>query len=84
MTLFGYYKSIKYATERKAKMTTKTLRSNQRGMSSIKAAVRYICESRAIDCGYAALANAIEGRSWERRHYMNLMRRFMSLANETD
>lgn len=65
-------------------MTTKTIRSDMRGMSSIKAAVRFICESRAIDCGYAALANAIEGRSWERRHYLNLMRRFMSLANDPD
>jgi hypothetical protein len=62
-------------------MTIKTLRSEPRGISSIKAAVRHICASRAIDCGYAALANAIEGRSWERRHYLNLMRRFMSLAN---
>ena len=55
-------------------------RTENKGINSIREAVRMICESRAIDCGYAALANAIEGRSWERRHYLNLMRRFMSLA----
>lgn len=60
---------------------TKPMRREQRGSAAIREAVKMICESRAVDCGYAALANAIEGRSWERRHYLNLMRRFMSLAN---
>lgn len=64
----------------KERTMIKRVRTEEKGFTSIRDAVRMICESRAIDCGYAALANAIEGRNWERRHYLNLMRRFMSLA----
>lgn len=38
------------------------------------------CREQAIECGYAALASAIEGKAWERHHYINLMRRFMMCA----
>lgn len=39
-----------------------------------------LCKEQAIDCGYAALAAAIEGRAWQRNRYMNLMRRFTSCS----
>jgi len=38
------------------------------------------CKERAIDCGYAALAMAIEGKSWERTVFLNLMRRFSTVS----
>jgi hypothetical protein len=38
------------------------------------------CKERAIDCGYAALAMAIEGKSWERTVFLNLMRRFGTVS----
>ena len=46
---------------------------------SIQAAIaKTLCQEQAIECGYAALAAAIEGHSWKRNRYMNLMRRFGS------
>lgn len=39
-----------------------------------------LCQEQAIDCGYAALAAAIEGRTWQRSRYTNLMRRFASCS----
>lgn len=39
-----------------------------------------LCQEQAIDCGYAALAAAIEGRAWQRHRYINLMRRFASCS----
>lgn len=48
---------------------------------SIQAAIaKTLCQEQAIDCGYAALAAAIEGQSWQRNRYMNLMRRFGSCS----
>lgn len=38
------------------------------------------CKERAIDCGYAALAMAIEGKSWEKTVFMNLMRRLSTVS----
>lgn len=35
---------------------------------------------KAIDCGYAALASAIEGKAWERNRYFNMMRRLVALG----
>ena len=43
-----------------------------------------LCKEKAIDCGYAALAAAIEGKAWERNRYINLMRRFVTFANVLD
>ena len=43
-----------------------------------------LCQEQAIDCGYAALAAAIEGRAWQRNRYMNLMRRFASCTRLLD
>jgi hypothetical protein len=45
---------------------------------------RAFCKEKAIDCGYAALAAAIEGKAWERSRYINLMRRFVAFANVLD
>ena len=44
------------------------------------AIAKALCQEQAIDCGYAALAAAIEGHAWERNRYMNLMRRFGSCS----
>jgi hypothetical protein len=41
-----------------------------------------LCNQRAIDCGYAALACAIEGRAWERQRFINMMRRLGGLADQ--
>lgn len=43
-----------------------------------------LCNEQAIDCGYAALAAAIEGRAWQRNRYMNLMRRFADCSRLLD
>lgn len=43
-----------------------------------------LCQEQAIDCGYAALAAAIEGRAWQRNRYMNLMRRFANCTRLLD
>lgn len=45
---------------------------------------RTLCNEQAIDCGYAALAAAIEGKAWERHRYLNLMRRFNFCAKSLD
>lgn len=52
---------------------------------SIQAAIaKTLCQEQAIDCGYSALAAAIEGQSWQRNRYMNLMRRFGSCSKILD
>lgn len=45
---------------------------------------KVLCQEQAIDCGYAALASAIEGKPWERARYLKLMRRFGFCAAELE
>jgi hypothetical protein len=59
----------------------KTITRPNRSAINLKTSqfISMICHERAIDCGYAALASAIEGKAWERNRYLNLMRRLAGL-----
>ncbi len=48
----------------------------------IKAALaQSMCQEKAVDCAYAALAAALEDKAWQRNRYQNLMRRFRQCSN---
>ncbi len=63
----------------------KTLSQAKETKLKIKAKIAGgLCREHAIECGYAALAAAIEGKAWERHRYLNLMRRFVFCEKSLD